>query len=325
MRGARDADMLQLEGLSVGPSEAGNSYVLGKLVGQGAHGIVYLASPTSAGDATPVVVKVFRPSAIRHLGASGLKAVAKEIAALKALGASQEHSPHVVRLLDAGTVQLQGTRVELPWIALEHVDGGPRGTTLRERVLGCIAQTGEAFDVARLYRLARCVIDGLTTIHTLGIVHRDLNPNNIFATGTGEDETFKVGDFGLARMATVETYGAVLLGTPGYCAPEQSFPEPVGVGSHTDVFSLACCLFFAATGEPYFEATTIPEMLLEVNAPERRRVEDAPRAAASLKQNKEACLRFNSLVRQCTRSGPSVRLTQSEALHAILVPCSERG
>jgi eukaryotic-like serine/threonine-protein kinase len=305
---------LRLVGSTLRSEESGKVYLLGQCLGQGAHGVVFVGHERNASVATSLVVKVFRPSAVRHLAATGLRAVAKELAALRLLGASEVASPHVVRLLDAGHLQLGKSHLKLPWLALEHVNGGPEGTTLRERVLRSIAERGEAFDTKRLLRLTQCVSEGLTTIHSVGIVHRDLNPNNIFVTGVGENETFKVGDFGLARVDAVETYGAVLLGTPGYCAPEQSFPDQIGVGPHTDIFSLACCMFFAATGEPYFESGTIPEMLVAVHAAQRRSVKACISASVSQTRNDVAYSHLDALLCRCSHPNPERRPTDAVAI-----------
>ncbi|WP_437796330.1 protein kinase domain-containing protein [Sorangium sp. So ce693] len=106
----------------------------------------------------------------------------------------------------------------MPWIALEHVEGSNAGTTLAER----IELAGEGgVDPVRVHRLARGMIEGVRVLHRLGVIHRDLKPNNVFVAGPVDVETPKIADCGIARveglrLATVQAM------TPGYGAPEQS-------------------------------------------------------------------------------------------------------
>src|SRR5262249_33828073 len=159
----------------------------------------------------------------------------------------------VVRFVDTGTVFVPALRdVELPWIALEYVHGGTEGTTLEHRVTYSVRNTGYAFDPARAAHAIECIAEGLTAIHDASGVHRDLTPGNVLCCGFGASEVLKIADFGIARPSGLQaTFGGVVLGTPGYAAPEQSFASDGEVGPSTDVFSFACLAYFALTGEQY--------------------------------------------------------------------------
>jgi serine/threonine protein kinase len=288
-RGIKDVDILALSGtLLDSPKGASTSYCLGPVIGEGAQGVVFRATQRSAEGESAVVIKVLRPRAMRDLPGSAATAIAKEVAALQRL-AEQTPTPFVVKFLDTGTIRIREQILELPWLAVEYVDGGIEGTTLRARVAASIMNTGRAFDLKRAARAAHCMISGVQAIHEVGVIHRDINPGNILCTGSGDNELFKVADFGLARVSSALTYGHVLLGTPGYCSPEQSFPDKVGVGPYSDVFALACTMFFVLTGEPYLAAPTIPESLVAVYAPDRRRLLDAPGVCEELRARPEVC------------------------------------
>ena len=223
--GIKDVDLLELSGTVLeSPRSARTSYCLGPVIGEGAQGVVFRATRRGTGTETAVVIKVLRPRAVRDLPGSAATAIAKEVAALQRL-AEQTPTSFVVQFLDTGTLRIREHALELPWLAVEYVDGGSEGTTLRARVAGTVANTGRAFDLARAARTARCMVSGVQAIHDVGVIHRDLNPGNILCTGRGDSELFKVADFGLARVSSALTYGHVLLGTPGYCSPEQSFPR----------------------------------------------------------------------------------------------------
>ncbi len=303
--------MLGLSGLELRAGSA--NYVLGPLVGEGAHGVVFRAERRTAQESVTVVVKLLRPRALRDLQSLAGAAVEKEVAALRRL--SKRETPNVVRFFDAGVVRLGGSSLELPWIAVEYVDGGEQGVTLRSRVEASLAQTGHAFDTARALRVLRDVTRGLSAIHALGMLHRDLAPGNVLCTGAGESERFKIADFGLARVSSVATFGNVLFGTPGYCAPEQSFPDKVGVGPYTDVFGLACTFFFALTGKPYFAAASIPESLVAVYAPERESLNHAPRLHPELQCRPETQAKIDRILSQATRPEARERI-QSASLFA---------
>ncbi|MBM4362885.1 MAG: serine/threonine protein kinase, partial [Deltaproteobacteria bacterium] len=230
------------------PSELhpGVSYRLLRPLGEGGMGIAFLAERETEAGRAPAVLKIVRPEVVASAGPTASLMVKKEAIALGRLNERVPPTPFVVRLLDVGSVVLGGLRpLELPWIAVEHVEGGVEGTTLEERVSHALRMTRFAFDAARAAHNIECLTEGLTAIHEAGVVHRDLSPGNILCSGFGAAEVPKIADFGIARPAGMSgTFGAVALGTPGYAAPEQAMASDAEVGPHTDVFSLACVTFF---------------------------------------------------------------------------------
>lgn len=150
--------------------------------------------------------------------------VYKEALSLHRLGAEVPPNPFVVRYIDSGSLQLVvGTHISLPWVAVEYVHGGVEGTTLAERVACSIESTSFAFDANRAAQAVECIGGGIAAMHRLGVVHRDLKPENILCCGFGTEEILKISDFGVARPADLApTFGGLLVGTPGYAAPEQA-------------------------------------------------------------------------------------------------------
>jgi serine/threonine-protein kinase len=103
------------------------------------------------------------------------------------------------------------------------------------------------------------VCEGLDAAHKQGIIHRDINPRNLFRS----KGIWKILDFGISRLEGTDTLTQnELLGTPNYMAPEQAQAE--AVDHRVDVFSLGAVLYRCLTGHPPFEANNEPARLLRL-------------------------------------------------------------
>ena len=136
------------------------------------------------------------------------------------------------------------------FIAAEYMDG----RTLREEIAG-----GSRPLAADILRTARDIAAALASAHASGIVHRDLKPENVMRTSDGR---VKILDFGLARADVPEddpravevTESGVLIGTPGYMAPEQL---KGGRGdARADVFAFGVLIYEIASGVHPFAASS---------------------------------------------------------------------
>lgn len=239
-----------------------------KRLGRGAHSAVYLcqlgrdrrATRLSVQAPDRVALKFMVPGTAAELNRQGQDPellFKKEVEALERVMRRTPPSEFVIHLFGHGKCSVEidsgdskRTRT-VPWLALEYVDGGTSGTTLRQR-----AESSEGgFDPVRAARLVRGLIEGVRTLHHVNVVHKDLKPENILVTGPIDDETPKIADCGIARVANDEEGAG--LGTTGalsmlYAATEQFCSLPAErnplIGAHTDVHALACVIWFVFAG-----------------------------------------------------------------------------
>ncbi len=219
-----------------------------QLAGSGGSGRVYRARDLRTGEA--VAVKVLHGAEIDAYA----ERFAREARVLSVLS-----HPGIVRYVAHGT-----TAAGEPYLAMEWLDG----ESLRDRIARRELSLREAVE------LVRNVAAALGAMHRAGIVHRDLKPGNLFLIG-GEVSALKIIDFGIARIRTTAaeiTHTGIMLGTPGYMAPEQARGEP-DIDARADVFALGCVLFRCLTGKPAFEGDDALAVLLKVA------LEEAPRAS----------------------------------------------
>jgi serine/threonine protein kinase len=280
------------------------SYRIERHLGSGGMAVAFLATRTAPEGTSPVVLKIIRPSVVFDSSTLAAMIVQKEAVALGRLTERVPATPFVVRFVDAGlgTASARGVLpLGLPWIAMEFVHGGAEGTTLGERIETSLRTTGQAFDPARALHALNCVIKGLTAIHEVGVIHRDITPGNVLCCGFGETELFKVTDFGLARSLGAQmTFGDQTFGTPGFAAPEQVFAGSTPPGPTSDVFSLAGLLFAMLAGERYIDAASHTLMLVLVRAKERRRLRDCPALAPGLRAVEHVCKAIDEALERAT-------------------------
>jgi serine/threonine protein kinase len=298
--------------------QPGVRYLLERHVGEGGMGMAYLARRESPEGVSPVVVKVVLPK----LGAeiSPDLVATKEAVALGRLNERVPLCPFVVRFVDTGRAPLFSTR-PTPWIAIEYVHGGVEGTTLEDRVTYSIHKTGYAFDPLRAGHAIRCLTAGLSAIHSVGVIHRDLTPGNVLCCGFGESEIFKISDFGLARpLGLRRTFQGVEVGTLGYAAPEQMLESETDVREPADVFSLACVAYYLLTGEHYFEGNTPFDAYTQIKDKNRRTLGECATLSPEIAERPEACRAINAALSRATNMEAKDRPQTAEEFAATVVP-----
>ncbi|MBI3461613.1 MAG: protein kinase [Planctomycetes bacterium] len=211
-----------------------NSVVLGRFcdlqwIGGGAMGEVYRARQPDMGNRTVAVKipKTAEPQVCRRFE--------REIAA----SARLKHE-NIVCAFDRGEDE------GWPYLVMEFVSG---------RILADVVDAEHPLSPARTAKILLGIARGLAHAAQRGIVNRDIKPDNILLALP--DDTAKILDFGLALIAELDgpsyrvTRPGLLLGTPGYLAPEQA-DDPHGVTPAADLYSLGCTAFYAFTRRPPF-------------------------------------------------------------------------
>ena len=291
---ARPRPAPEAVGVSEAPSQGEEAEPLPELpdyevhgvLGRGGEGVVYRARHRPLGRL--VALKMLRDSEFTQPEAlARFRLEAETLARLR--------HPNIVQVYEVGSA---GGR---PFFALEYVEGG----TLSARLHGQ-PQPARA-SAALVEALARAV----HAAHQAGIVHRDLKPANVLLAEGRPGETFgtpKVTDFGLAKRVQVEsslTRTGMVLGTPGYMAPEQARAEGKAVGPACDVYALGSILYHLLTGRPPFVGGRPMDVLLQV-------VHDEPVSVRRLFPKTPRDL--ETICLKCLRKEPRRRYLTAEAL-----------
>ncbi|MGW0536378.1 protein kinase domain-containing protein [Streptomyces sp. NPDC003032] len=221
-----------------GPPRHVGPYRLIALIGAGGMGEVHLAREPRPG-APLVAVKTVRPDL--EIDREFRTRFRREIAAARAVS-----GPGTAELLDGDA------DAEIPWLATEYV----AGPSLAETVRRCGPLPADA-----VRALGAGLARALAAVHAAEVLHRDLKPGNVLLTPEGPTLI----DFGIAQAfdATALTTAGMVVGTPGFMAPEQI------EGSHavvpaSDVFTLGAVLCFAATGRGPFDDQELASVIFRI-------------------------------------------------------------
>jgi tetratricopeptide (TPR) repeat protein len=158
--------------------------------------------------------------------------------------------PRIVRYIAHGIADARR-----PFIAMEWLEGEDLGERLSRSGLG----------LRDTLSMARRVAEGLAVLHERGIVHRDIKPSNVFIPG-GKIEQLKLLDLGVARLLHAShpsTRSGIMVGTPGYMAPEQARGHRE-IDARADVFSLGCVIYECVAGRPVFAGDNIAALLAKI-------------------------------------------------------------
>ncbi|MBX3127711.1 MAG: protein kinase [Polyangiaceae bacterium] len=168
-------------------------------------------------------------------------------------------SDHVVEVVGAGVDATLG----VPWIAMELLDGQDLSRAVHAR---------GPMSLAELASVMRPLCHALGAAHRVGVVHRDVKPENVFLAttqSTTHPQVVKVLDFGIAKVAAqVRQTNTAAMGTPLWMAPEQTeLNAPITPAA--DVWPLGLIAFWLLTGQSYWRAAraatpSLPPLMREI-------------------------------------------------------------
>jgi serine/threonine protein kinase/Flp pilus assembly protein TadD len=240
--GKNRQDLPQSEALAIAARKKIGRYLICSLLGAGGMGEVYLANDT----------KLDRKVALKILPADvGHDRVLRFVQEAKA--ASALNHPNILTIYEIDEIDSE------QFIVTEFIEG----ETLRERMRKASVTPREAIDVGIQVASALCAT------HKVGIIHRDVKPENIMLR---RDGIVKVLDFGLAKLerawpaadadsqtptqAMINTEAGTVLGTAQYMSPEQA--RGLDIDARTDIWSLGCVLYeMVAARQPFVGATML--------------------------------------------------------------------
>ncbi len=190
----------------------------------------------------------------------------------------------IARLNHPGIVGLIGIDVHdgRPYIVMDLVEG--------ESLRRLIARS--RLDARRAAALVRDVALAVDHAHRLGVIHRDIKPDNILIDRHGDP---RLTDFGLASDVSAETQltqTGQILGTPQYMAPEQADGDRHSHGPHTDVWALGAVLYCCVTGHAPFEHANMMGIIKALLLDDPARPRDLePRVPEAIERIILGCLR----------------------------------
>lgn len=274
------------------------AYTLQRKLGSGGMGDVYLAEHRLL--KRPCAVKLIRPEK-----AGDRNAIARFEDEVQA--AARLTHPGTIEIYDYG-VTADGTF----YYAMEYLPG----LNLQEMV-----DRFGPLPADRVIHLLAQVCSALGESHSLGLIHRDIKPGNIFAAERGRlHDVAKLLDFGLVKLlkkdvdGTKLTMDGALVGSPLYAAPEtmvDDAPSP-----QSDIYSLGATAYFLLSGRPVFEGDNPLRVLFaHANQPIVPLSQIRPDVPADLA----------AIVHRCLAKEPRDRFADVDELAAALSACAAAG
>jgi formylglycine-generating enzyme required for sulfatase activity len=214
--------------------------VLTEPIGEGAMGAVWKAEHRTLH--TQVAVKFISEESI------ALRSDLADRFSLEASAAAQIKSPHVVQMIDHGLMD-DG----MPYIVMELLQGESLEERIEERGPLSLEQTAE---------IITQVAKALEAAHTIGVIHRDIKPHNIFLTEMHGETFAKVLDFGIAKQIHVAsgkeiTEPGMIVGTPQYVSRDLVMGNTQEIDRHVDLWSLSVVAYKCLTKALPFDGDSI--------------------------------------------------------------------
>ncbi len=217
-------------------------YRVKELVGEGSMGRIYLAE--HLGLEKKVALKVLHPEVL--LGPEGIQRFRRE-----GVAAGKLSHPNAIEMFDFDVTEAGDA-----FLAMEFIEG---------RDLRKVLEEDGPMDLEEAQEVILQALDAIGAAHDLGIIHRDVKPENIMLTETSGGPRVTVLDFGLSKLidttmgSSLSTVPGRLIGTPFYMAPEQASGEEAD--TRTDLYALGVIFFELLAGQRPFTGKNLTELL----------------------------------------------------------------
>ena len=258
-------------------------YEIQSILGQGGMGIVYKAHDRDLDDV--VAIKTLRSDAL-SADPTLLDRFKQEIRLARRIT-----HPNILRTHDLG--ETNGLR----YLSMEFV----KGITLKHLV-----EQDQMIPVPVALRIAKQICAGLAAAHEVGVIHRDIKPQNIIIEPTGG---LKVMDFGIARLTQDRgmTSTGTVVGTPDYMSPEQA--RGAALDFRSDIYSTGVLLYELFTGTLPFEGDTPLAVVL-------KHVQENPPSPQA--KNPKIDPKIAAIILKCMQKDPGDRFQSVNQLYEAL-------
>ena len=258
-------------------------YEIQGILGKGGMGIVYRAHDRDLDDA--VAIKTLRSEAL-SADPTLLDRFKQEIRLARRIT-----HPNILRTHDLG--ESSGLR----YLSMEFI----KGLTLKQLV-----EAGDILPTPVGLRIAKQICAGLAAAHEVGVIHRDIKPQNIIIEATGG---LKIMDFGIARLKEDRgmTAEGTVVGTPDYMSPEQARGNPLDFRS--DIYSTGVVVYEIFTGSLPFDGDSPLAVVL-------KHIQESPPSPQT--RNPKIDPKISQIILKCMQKDPKERYQTVNDLYEAL-------